>query len=195
VVDAVTGLATLDWSAEARKQVILADRLVVTKTDLVPSGSIDELTARLSLLNPRAPRDVGIAGALDPLQMVEAAEHPHGGQRSGFIAEAEHSDRVRSFVVTDRAPIDWPLFTQAMETLVALRGADLLRAKGLLNVAGCRGPVVVQFVQHLAHPPVELAAWPDADRTSRLVFITRDLSEAAVKDLFAAIRALVPRNS
>ncbi len=64
-----------------------------------------------------------------------------------------------------------------METLIALRGPDLLRVKGFLNVEGCRGPVVVQFVQHLAHPPVELAAWPDHDHTSRLVFITRNITE------------------
>ena len=61
-----------------------------------------------------------------------------------------------------------------METLIALRGPDLLRVKGFLNVAGCRGPVVVQFVQHLAHPPVELEAWPSADHATRLVFITRE---------------------
>ena len=62
--------------------------------------------------------------------------------------------------------------------------------KGFLNVAGCRGPVVVQVVQHLAHPPVELAAWPDADRTSRLVFITRNIPERQVRNLLAAVRAL-----
>ena len=77
-----------------------------------------------------------------------------------------------------------------METLIALRGPDLLRVKGFLNVAGCRGPVVVQVVQHLAHPPVELAAWPDEDRTSRLVFITRNISEQQVRDLLASVRAL-----
>ena len=59
---------------------------------------------------------------------------------------------------------------------MAMRGADLLRVKGLLNVEGCAGPVVVQFVQHLAHPPVELAAWPDDNRQSRVVFITRGIS-------------------
>ena len=77
-----------------------------------------------------------------------------------------------------------------METLVALRGSDLLRVKGFLDVAGCRGPVLVQFVQHLAHPPVELAAWPDQNRASRLVFITRDISQEQVRDLLAAVRAL-----
>jgi G3E family GTPase len=66
----------------------------------------------------------------------------------------------------------------------------LLRVKGFLNVEGCHGPVVVQFVQHLAHPPVELDAWPDGDRQSRVVFITRNVSENQVRDLFAAVRAL-----
>jgi G3E family GTPase len=77
-----------------------------------------------------------------------------------------------------------------METLVALRGGDLLRVKGLLNVDGCRGPVVVQFVQHLAHPPTELAAWPDEERRSRVVFIARNLNETAARNLFDAVRAL-----
>jgi G3E family GTPase len=77
-----------------------------------------------------------------------------------------------------------------METLIALRGTDLLRVKGFLNVAGCKGPVVVQFVQHIAHPPVELAAWPDADRKSRIVFITRDIGGREVRELLRAVRAV-----
>jgi G3E family GTPase len=77
-----------------------------------------------------------------------------------------------------------------MEALTALRGPDLLRAKGFLAVAGCAGPVVVQAVQHLMHPPVELQAWPDGDRTTRIVFITRDIPEQSVRDLFTAVRAL-----
>jgi G3E family GTPase len=81
-------------------------------------------------------------------------------------------------------------FVRAVETLAALRGADLLRVKGLLNVAGCRGPVVVQYVQHLAHPPVELESWPGQNRDSRIVFITRKISESHVRDLFAAVEKL-----
>jgi len=77
-----------------------------------------------------------------------------------------------------------------METLIALRGADLLRVKGFLQVAGCRGPVLIQIVQHLAHPPVELASWPDESRESRVVFITRNMSEAQVRGLLGAVRAL-----
>ena len=82
-----------------------------------------------------------------------------------------------------------------METLTALRGADLLRVKGLLNVAGCRGPVVIQYVQHLAHPPAELEAWPDENRKSRVVFITRNIAESQVRALFAAVPSLASSSS
>jgi G3E family GTPase len=88
-------------------------------------------------------------------------------------------------------PMPWPAFAKAMDTLMALRGPDLLRVKGFLDVEGCQGPVVVQFVQHLAHPPVELAVWPDGNRQSRVVFITKNISESQVRDLFKAVRALV----
>ena len=111
---------------------------------------------------------------------------------AGFVAEAEHSDGIVSFVWTDETPVDWPAFLRALETLMALRGPDLLRVKGFLNVAGCRGPVLVQVVQHLGHPPVELASWPDGDRTSRIVFITRNISEQQVRALLAAVQNLAP---
>ena len=94
-------------------------------------------------------------------------------------------------MLTFDRPLPWPAFAKAMDTLMALRGPDLLRAKGFLDVEGCRGPVVVQFVQHLAHPPAELAAWPDDDRQSRIVFITRNIAQAQVRDLFAAVSGLL----
>ena len=167
VIDAVNGEATLKSAAEARKQVILADRLIVSKSDLAAAAALDSLRRRLQQLNPRASIDIAVGGALEPVRFIA----PAIAERSGFIAEAEHSDGVSSFVLEGRQPVVWPAFSRAMETLIALRGTDLLRVKGILNVAGCRGPVVVQYVQHLAHPPVELQSWPDQNRDSRVVFI------------------------
>jgi G3E family GTPase len=191
VVGAVGGLDTLEWSAEARKQVILADRLVISKTDVAEPQAVERLRARLTALNLHAAITSAVAGEIDPRCLTEL----EGGQatrasHTGFIAEAEHTDGILSFVWRDAAPLPWEAFVRAMETLMALRGPDLLRVKGFLDVAGCRGPVLVQFVQHLAHPPVELVSWPDADHTSRLVFITRNISEQQVRDLLASVRAL-----
>jgi G3E family GTPase len=87
-------------------------------------------------------------------------------------------------------PLHWPAFEQAMAVLTALRGADLLRVKGIVAVAGCRGPVVVHAVQHIAHRPIELEGWPDADHRSRLVFITRKIDRSAVENLLAAVSAI-----
>jgi G3E family GTPase len=188
VVDAVGALATLDWSAEARKQVILADRLVITKTDLAERAAVERLAARLAALNPHAAIGEAVDGALDPRCLIEADAAP--ASRGGFVAEAEHSDGIESFVLTDARPVAWNTFARAMETLIALRGPDLLRVKGFLDVEGCAGPVLVQFVQHLAHPPVELTSWPDGKRGSRVVFITRNVAEADVRGLIAAVRAL-----
>jgi len=186
VVDAETGGDTLTWSAEARKQVILADRLVVTKTDIAGEGAADALAAQLRALNPGAEILTAVNGELDPGRLTEPADD----QRNAFVAEAAHSDGIGSFVLTESTPMPWPVFAKAMDALMALRGPDLLRVKGFLNVEGCQGPVVVQFVQHLAHPPVELTAWPDGNRQSRIVFITKNISEQHVRELFAAVKAL-----
>jgi G3E family GTPase len=94
------------------------------------------------------------------------------------------------FVLTEDAPLAWDAFSRFMETLVRLRGADMLQADGWLNVAGCRGPVAVRFMQHLALPPVELIAWPDQERRSRLTFVTRRIPESEVRRLFDAVLAL-----
>lgn len=187
VVDAETGLDTLAWSAEARKQAILADRLVITKTDIAGEGASAALAARLRALNPGAELLEAVNGELDPSRLTE----PAPDQRNAFVADAAHSDGIGSFVFTQDKPVPWPVFAKTMDTLMQLRGPDLLRVKGFVDVEGCRGPVVVQFVQHLAHPPVELETWPDGIRQSRVVFITRNISERQVSGLFEAVKALL----
>jgi G3E family GTPase len=190
VIAAQDGAKTIKKFAEARRQVMLADRIVISKTDIADEDAVEMLTPRLHELNPRARVIAADYGRLDPGWIADAASARDGAAFLAEAAEVEHTDAVRSFTLTEDAPIAWEPFARAMETLIALRGSDLLRVKGLLDVAGCRGPVVVQFVQHLAHPPVELAAWPDGERKSRLVFITRGVGEREVRDLLAAVRAL-----
>jgi G3E family GTPase len=186
VIDAETGGDTLGWSTEARKQTILADRLVITKTDIAGEGASAVLSGQLRPLNPGAEIHEAVNGEIDPGRLTEPARD----QRNAFVAETTHSDGIGSFVLTHDKPMPWAVFARSMDALMQLRGPDLLRVKGFLDVEGCKGPVMVQFVQHLAHPPVELESWPDDDRKSRVVFITRNIPERQVRDLFKAIEAL-----
>jgi G3E family GTPase len=187
VVDAPGGAGNLDQAPEARHQVALADRIVLTKTDLTDSTAAAALIDRLGSLSA-APIATANNGAIDLAFMLDesldlsarvtAHEHDH--------AHA-HSHGIDSFALFFERPLPWPVFEQAMAVLTGLRGADLLRVKGLVAVEGCRGPVVVHSVQHVAHRPLELEDWPDDDRRSRLVFITRNMTKAQVEQLFAAV--------
>jgi G3E family GTPase len=187
VVDAPGGAGNLDRMPEARHQVALADRIVLTKADLADGGTVAALTTRLASLSA-APVMSAINGAVDPAFLLEdsldlaarVASHRHDHAHA-------HSHGIDSFALFFAAPLPWPVFEQAMAVLTSLRGADLLRVKGLVAVEGCRGPVVVHAVQHVAHRPIELEDWPDDDRRSRLVFITRNLGREPVEQLFAAV--------
>jgi G3E family GTPase len=188
VIAAKNGIHTIETFAEARRQIILADRIVISKTDIADEDAPAILTRTLRALNPRARIIEAVAGRVDP-QWILAEQI--GEHATGFMAESvTHTDDITSFALIEDEPVVWDVFARAMETLMVLRGADLLRVKGFLNVAGCAGPVVVQFVQHLAHPPVELERWPDGDDRSRVVFIAKNLSERQVRGLLAAVRAV-----
>ena len=97
---------------------------------------------------------------------------------------------IHRFVLTEDAPLSWDAFSRFVSTLTTLRGADLLNVQGSLNIAGCRGPVAVQCMQHLALSPVELQAWPVSDHSSRIAFTTRNIEEKMVRALFDSVRAL-----
>jgi len=185
VIDAPNGARNLASAPEAREQVALADRIVLTKSDLADPA---ELLAQLADLTA-APVERAVNGAIDPAYLlderldlpVRIPEHDH--------AHA-HSHGIDSFAITFDKPLAWPAFEQAMAVLTALRGADLLRVKGIVAVEGVRGPVVVHAVQHTSHRPIELQEWPDADRISRLVFITRGIGRAEIENLLAAVAAV-----
>ncbi|MBM3358263.1 MAG: GTP-binding protein [Betaproteobacteria bacterium] len=202
VVDAVNAASQLERFSEPVKQVALADRLVVSKSDLTQPEAMSGLVERLREINARAPLrhaqngeielgflvDVGLRRSRARMEEIERwlgpeEEHSHAGG-------SHHDEAIRTFSLRFEQPLSWQAFTQCIEVLTALRGPDLLRVKGLVNVEGRAGPTVVQGVQHLFHPPVELAEWPGADRSTRIVFITRDISRETVAGLFAAIGAV-----
>jgi G3E family GTPase len=190
VVDAPSGASNLRNTPEARQQAALADRIVLSKSDCADGSAVAALTDRLRELTA-APVATAVHGAIDPDFLLDEApdlaariaahEHDH--------AHA-HTHGIDRFALFFDAPLPWPVFEQTIAVLTALRGPDLLRVKGLVAVTGCKGPVVVHAVQHVAHRPIELENWPDEDRRSRLVFITRGLPRNAVEPLFAAVTAV-----
>jgi G3E family GTPase len=185
VIDAIGGAGNLARMPEARHQIALADRIVLTKTDLADRAALDSLRAPIRELTA-APIATAINGAVDPGFLLDEPLDLPARDLSHDHAHA-HSDGIDSFVLQFPTALPWPVFEQAIAVLTALRGPDLLRMKGLVAVDGCRGPVVVHTVQHVAHRPVELEDWPDADRRSRLVFIARNLAKETVEALFAAV--------
>ncbi len=185
VVDAVAGISNIERMPEAGRQIALADRIVVTKSDLADADAVTLLRERIATLSA-APVVAAVAGAVDSSFLLSEPAPP----REFVLGEAVHTHGLQSFSLIVDRPFSWGGFEQAMAVLTALRGPDLLRVKGFVAVEECRGPVVVHFVQHVAHPPVELEEWPDADRRTRLVFVTRNLSREAVLQLLAGVAAV-----
>ena len=213
VVDAVHGLSTLDRHHEARRQVAVADVIVVTKTDLALDVS-DELTRRLRMLNPGArihlsslsaipmPGELARGDVYDPaaksadvLEWLNAKAH--SDERDGNEGSHHHSHRdtnrhnaeIGSFCLEYDQPLEWEHVANWLDALVMAHGDNLLRVKGILDIAGRDRPIVVQAVQHLFHPPKMLAEWPNSHHRSQIVFITCGLSREFISEVFDTIRA------
>jgi len=209
-IDATHADRQLDEHVEAVKQASVADRLIVTKADLSAAPARAALHARLAALNPSArqfeatldegpgPDELLDSGLFTvdgkPGQVrdwLNAEAYRNGGHDAHRHDANRHDDRIAAFCLTFDAPIDWDKFLEWLTLLLAARGEQLLRIKGILNIAGRAKPVVIHGVQHVFYPPDELAEWPEDDRRSRLVFITRDLTRTAVENSLR--RILGPR--
>ena len=195
-VDAVTGLATLDREKESVRQAAVADRLIITKTD-VPEAQTAEVRARLATLNPGASVHEVVAGNIAPSLLFDcglfdaAGKHP---DLQSWLAHAAHShahrhtDDITSFAIVRDEPLHAVTLSLLLETLAENCGADLLRVKGIVNVIEEPArPAVIHGVQHVYHAPVWLARWPSADRRTRMVFIGRNLHESWVRSLMELI--------
>ena len=211
--DGVLGLGQIQDQTEAVKQIAIADKVFITKSDLADAPGLQALRDAIGALNPRASIDTLVNGEIEPHALMAlglasaragqqtlrflgealdgsaSTEAPEGGR---YLAQAAatHDRSVRTVSLRFKQPFQWASFSAALELLSTLRGPDLLRVKGIVNVDG--KPVVVQGVQHIFHTPVELDRWPSADTDSRLVFITRNIEADVIRNLFAAVGAVTP---
>ena len=201
-VDAYHALAQLESQPEALKQVALADRVIITKSDQVSADMLEKVKETLAGVAPFAQIGLAEHGVIEPAFVTAIGfddaradatriDRWLGAARSERSAgHHAHDAAIATFTLRFDQPFSVRAFEQCIEVLTALRGPDLLRVKGLINVTGESSPLVVQGVQHLFHPPVALAGWPDADRASRLVFITRGIPRDVVAGLFTAVTAV-----
>ncbi len=213
VVDAVNGLQSLEEHIESAKQVAVADRIVLAKSDLLPTAERaprkDLLQSRLRALNPAAPiLDAAHAsagqlidcGLYNPQRKVPdvarwlaeeayaTAAHGHDHDDHDHHHDPNrHDDRIRAGTFATSEAVPAAAFEMFLDLLRSVHGPNLLRMKGVVKIADRPDrPLVVHGVQHVFHPPAYLERWPDADERTRLVFITRDLEPRVLTELFQA---------
>ena len=198
VVDGALGLQTLDHHPEAAKQAAIADRLVISKTDI--AEDLGGLIARLEDLNPAAKQIQTTHGQVAAKELTNAGLFdadftPHVERWLGDEEIKDHHHHhhhhnhdagIGSFVLEADAPIDFMAFQDWLGMVLATQGENLLRLKGVMDVKDVDRPVAIHGVQHIFHPPAALENWEGMDKRSRLVFITKNLSEQAIRDTFAA---------
>jgi G3E family GTPase len=221
VVDAVNGMSTLNAHIEAVKQVAVADRIVLTKTDLLKGRNVADVKARLKALSPGAAIIEAASAAASTLLncglydsstksmdvtrwLNEEAyhdrhderhgldghhhhHHDHNGHDHHHLDVNRHDKSISAFSLTHDQPLPLSSVQMFLELLQAAHGEKLLRMKGIISlVDDPERPLVIHAVQKIIHPPARLKAWPDNDRRTRLVIITKDMPEGFVRSLFDA---------
>ena len=215
-VDALTGMATLEHHQECEKQAAVADRLVITKTDLDNSpdsdGSLGELQAILSALNPTAiildrhdaefdynrlfdtslfypdTKSTNVRSWLKAEESSDHDTHDHNHSHDHDHHDVtRHGSDVRSFTLTFDEPVTIEAFASSLEALSLTQGSSILRVKGIVNTLDRPGmPLVIHGVQHVFHDPVWLDEWPDNDHQTKLVFITKGIERETLDIFFKA---------
>ncbi len=202
MVDGVNGLAQLEEFRESCRQVAAADRIVVTKGDLADAATLQELNRRLTQLNAGAARFTADPRSVDARALFGVGFHDVAQGRgnvdewlrtnsgNGVGGHATHAGNVESFSVRREEPVTRAGLVLWLDLLAGLKGRELLRVKGVLNVEG--EPFVIHAVQHVVHEPLPLPAWPDDDRGSRVVFITRGIARETIESTLDVLGFIPP---
>ena len=208
-VDALLGLGTLERFPESSKQVAVADRLVLTKTDLAGDDA-QLLCSRLRQLNPWAPLHTVVSGEIAPSVLLGRAQEVvnplrwlghsvSSGTASGTAVpisdgrrSAPHGSSIHTFSIVRETPFCAVTLTLLLQALSEHCGGNLLRLKGIVQIEeDPERPAVIHGVQHVFHPPTWLERWPGSDRRSRLVFIAKSIQPAWVTALIETLDAEV----
>lgn len=207
VVEAPNGQHNIETYTESARQVAVADRLVITKSDLAEPDVRSALIAKLSTMNPTA--SIEVSDPANPAASLILTEDIHDlsarpAEARRWIAAERYHDHahapvrdvnmhgaIRAVSVTTPNAVSWPRFSTWLSLLVNRHGDKLLRVKGIIAVEGHDTPVVIHGVQHLIHQPVHMSAWPGDDRTSVLIFIV-DGDIGDIAQSFAAFVEVAP---
>jgi G3E family GTPase len=206
LVDGVNALGQLEEFRESRRQVAVADRLLISKSDLTDAQALAALETKLAELNADAPRlkidprtaDTGLLSGAAYLDIAQGRGDVGEWLREGAVARTSggfvaHTGNVQSFSIRHEAPVTRAGLVLWLDLIAGLKGRDLLRVKGVFNVEG--EPVAVHAVQRIVHEPVTLPAWPDEERASRIVFITRGIPREAIEQTLDVLGYVAPASS
>jgi G3E family GTPase len=199
-VDAVHGAAQSAHHPEWLKQVAAADRIVITKTDLVEMPRVVELAMLLARTNPMA--EIHDGQTLDNVAPLLAPPSPDAcGRSDGAYAlgslrqvsgqTAGHTAGVDSVSIVLDEPLDWSAFAVWLTRLLHAHGDRLLRFKALLAVRDWPASVGLHAIHHLVHPPQHLRPAPGERRTSQLVFIAQGLPLDRIERSLRGVLGLV----
>jgi G3E family GTPase len=211
VVDAKNGHSNLSTFAESRKQVAVADRIVISKTDISTADEVVRLRAELKALNPTAAQIDPHEESLSPRDLIAHDVYDPTGKagevRRWLVAEGEqksddeqehrpsrHDREILASCISVEEPLEWPVFAVWLTMLLNRHGQEILRVKGMLNIVGVTTPVVIHGVQHTIHPPSHLEAWPDGLARTRIIFVTRSISRQKLQESLDAFIRLSSRH-
>ena len=207
VVDSINGEKTLDLHEESLKQLALAEKIILSKTDIVDKDEINSLIYRIKEINPVSQivfskfgniplEEIFGLGAYDPYKKSAdvkkwlAAEKYKDKKHHHHHDVNRHNENIRAFSMMSEKPVNMIAFSFFRDMITAALGANLLRMKGIINIAGEERPAVIHGVQHIFHPVQWLETWPDNDRRTKLVFITQNIKKEQIEDFFRLLMGL-----
>ena len=223
-VDGVHGFNQLDNHEEAVKQAAFAERIVITKSDLVALNDIAALRERLNGMNAGARILEAAKGHVEPacilnvglfdlskksadvqrwLRQEAVGGHGHDTRDAAHGNSEElsehagsrnhksrrHNEKIQTFCVDFDFLVTWASYADWVASMERIPSENLLRVKGLIDIAGSDRPYVIQGVRHIFSPPIRLKSWPQDIHESRLIFITYDLDRSLVEATLGALRA------